>query len=359
MKFGELAARLALLAGSLVFSLIFLELGCRVMRSGPQGLVQWPNLVRERMSTSDARGDSCAYAYDQTVGWALPPGCTSPSYNVGLDGFRRTPAATRLPGPPVLATGWSFTNGEEVADNESWPAYLQTLVRRQVVNAGVSGFSLDQTVLRTEQITPVVKPVAIVASFTPDDVRRSELKIAWSRQKPYFAMKDGRLDLRNVPVPGHSHGPVPLPLAAQLFGWSVLMDDVAKQLGIHEGWFYDEVRAVPPGAGEQIACLLMPRLASTGVPVVVLAQYSRGHWMADTEGKNRDLRIVRKVFDCASAAGLIPFDLSEPLEPVVRSRGVDALYQTDHHSAEGNSVVAELIMKKLMQEHLLPSTEDR
>jgi hypothetical protein len=51
--------------------------------------------------------------------------------------------------PPVLVTGDSFSEGEEVKDGETWPAYLQGLLRRRVINAGVSGFALDQAVLRT------------------------------------------------------------------------------------------------------------------------------------------------------------------------------------------------------------------
>ena len=108
----------------------------------------------------------CAYAYDDTLGWTLSA-CTTTRYNVGADGFRRTPGPSTLAEPPILATGASFTLGEEVADDESWPDYLQNLIGRKVVNAGVSGYSLDQTVLRTEKLAPLVKPLFIVTAFTP------------------------------------------------------------------------------------------------------------------------------------------------------------------------------------------------
>ena len=32
----------------------------------------------------------------------------------------------------------------------------------------------------------------------------------------------------------------------------------------------------------------MQRLAGLGAPVMVLAEYGRGHWMADADGKARD-----------------------------------------------------------------------
>ena len=39
------------------------------------------------------------------------------------------------------------------------------------------------------------------------------------------------------------------------------------------------------------------------------------------------------------AAGLIPFDLSDTVKAAVDARGADALYRSDHHSADGNRVV--------------------
>jgi hypothetical protein len=358
-KKTSLAARIALVAGSVVFSLVVLEAGCRLVRLGPDALTHWPNFARSLLSIGEDGNAPCAYAYDKTLGWSLPTNCTSPRYNVDADGFRRTPATSSVVDPPILATGSSFALGEEVADDASWPAYLQNLIGRKVVNAAVSGYALDQTVLRTEEVAARVKPLFIVAGFTPGDIRRTEVKMAWSREKPYFAVADGRLELRNVPVPGRPDEPVSLPVAARFLGWSALADEVVKRLGIQRGWYFDEVQAVPAGTGETIACLLMPRLAAIGVPVVVLAQYGRAYWTADEEGKTRDRRVVRKVLDCASEAGLIAIDLADPMRPAIEARGVDALFRTDHHSAEGNRVAADLIMHELIRRHLLPQTAHR
>lgn len=353
-KATSLAVRLALLAGSVAFSLAALEVGCRLLRGGPEALADWPNLAREHMSNNVERGTTCAYAYDETLGWTSPPNCASPQYNIDGDGFRRTSAPVTVAGPPILATGSSFAKGDEVADDESWPAYLQTETGRRVVNAGVSGYALDQIVMFAERITPQVKPLAIVATFTPGDIRRTELKVAWSREKPYFSVSNDGLTLRNVPVPGQPGAPVPLPVAAGLLGWSVLADEVVKRLGIRKGWYYDEVQAMPPGSGETIACLLMPRLAAIGVPVMIVAQFGRGYWTSDPESKARNSRAVQKVLGCAAEAGLLPLDLSDPMKETIAARGVNALFGRDHHSAEGNRVVADLIKQELARRKLLP-----
>ncbi len=347
MTVRAFAARLILVLGSTLFALAVLEAGCRIVRSGSDGLMHWSNLARKRMAIYEDADESCAYAYDETLGWTPPRNCVSPGYNFDANGFRMTPATSAVVEPPVLATGSSFTMGQEEDDDETWPAYLQAQSGRKVINAGVSGYSLDQTVLRTEQLASRLKPLLVVASFTPDDVRRNELKIAWSRQKPYFEAVDGRLELRNVPVPGRPHAPVPLPLAARLFGWSVLADVVVKRLGLQDGWFFDDVQALPHGAGANVACLLMPRLAVLGPPVMILAQYNRLHWMADPDVQASELRVAHQVLECASKAGLIPFDLAGPLKSAIDVRGLDALYSTNHHSAEGNRLVAQLVGREL------------
>jgi hypothetical protein len=356
---GGLAAHVALVAASVLFSLLVLELGYRLMRMGPEGLVHWPNIARQRMSNAENGADPCAYAYDAQLGWTSPSNCTSVGYNIDADGFRKTSAGPVLTQPPVLVTGSSFAKGDEVADEEAWPAYLQGMLGRRVLNGGVGGYSLDQTVLRAERLVRQAKPMLVIASFTPDDVRRTELKVAWSRDKPYFTVTRGRLELQNVPVPGRLGARVPFPVAAHLLGWSALADLVADRLSIFDGWYYDEVQGAPRGSGPEIACLLMQRLAGLGVPVMVLAEYSRGHWMADAEGKARDFAKTGPVLACAEKAGLIALDMAEPLKPLMVKHGIDAMFRSDHHSAEGNRATAEAILHELAGRHLLTQTVTR
>ena len=88
--------------------------------------------------------------------------------------------------PPILVVGDSYAHGDEVNDAETWPARLQPLIGRRVVNAAMSGYGIDQMVLRAEMRRPEVKPAAIIMSFIADDVRRTEMKRVWGAEKPYF-----------------------------------------------------------------------------------------------------------------------------------------------------------------------------
>lgn len=345
----------ALVVGAVLASLILLELGCRVVRGGTAALAHWPNFARGSMGNGGEGDVPCAYPHDDVTGWGLSPRCATATFNVDRDGFRVTRPDELLAGPPVLATGSSFMVGEEVADDETMPAHLQRILARRVINAGVSGFALDQTVLRSEQVVRRVRPLLLMASFTPGDIRRAELKVAWSRNKPWFAVVDGELALRDVPVPA-SPGGVPLPTAARLLGWSALAEFAVQRLGVQRGWYFDEVRALPPGTGQTVSCLMMARLARLDVPVVVVAQYGRAFWTVDDARRATEARSTQAVLDCATRAGLLAFDTAPDLQPVVRARGVDALYRADHHSAEGNRVVAGLVMAELLRRKLLPQS---
>lgn len=53
---------------------------------------------------------------------------------------------------PILAVGDSYTFGDEVSDWETWPAQLQKLSGRRVINGGVFGYGIDQAFLRARRL---------------------------------------------------------------------------------------------------------------------------------------------------------------------------------------------------------------
>src|SRR5262249_36551397 len=78
----------------------------------------------------------------------------------------------RLERPLTLAVGDSFAFGDGVDDADTWPAILERLTDTRVINAGMIGFGLDQSVLRAEQLVPIYAPDTLVVSFIPHDVLR-------------------------------------------------------------------------------------------------------------------------------------------------------------------------------------------
>jgi hypothetical protein len=351
----EVALRTALVVGSIIVALAVLELGCRLWR-GPQWLVHWPNIVwKERHSQTE--WPSCAYSYNRTLGWSPTPHFKSAQYNVGGDGFRVMPPlpAGAAKEPLILATGDSFTEGDEVSDSESWPAHLQGLMDRRVLNGGVGGFGLDQTVLRTEELAMRFNAGVAVVGFIVDDIRRTEDSRSWDVDKPYFDLQGGELVLHNSPVPPPRAECDSLPFWQRYFGWSVMIDGLARRQGLMVDWIFDNVRALPEGRGRELACPLIERLTELDVPTLVVAQYDRAAWDNGDDFKRSQHAEARRVLDCAQRVGLRTFDTFDVVQRELERRGIDALYLKGHHSPEGNRLIAGAIATELQQQRQVPA----
>jgi GDSL-like Lipase/Acylhydrolase family len=346
--------RLALLAGSILFSLGAMEIGLRLM-NGWDGLLHWPNLVAQARTVSWATGSNSRAVHDPRLGFVGRPGYRSTEGDLTYDSrsLRITPApdGVSLAEPPILVVGDSFAHGDEVRDDESWPSRLQGLVKRRVVNAAMSGYGIDQMVLRAEIVAPEVKPAAIILSFIADDVRRAEMKRVWGAQKPYFERVNGVLVERNVPVPPHPDPAATLDIWQRLFGWSVLVDRVIGALGWKYEWVLDYARMLPRHEGEKLACPLFKRLAAIGVPVLVVIEYDPYHWQ-DEKWRAETRHIDDAVLACASAAGLATLDLFPTIDEGVRKQGLWTIYRRAHPAPAGTELAAKRIAEELQARHI-------
>lgn len=341
---GEIVARIALVVASILVSLVALELGLRLWRGGPALLMQWPNRVAETVREVRA-WPVCSHIDDADLGWVPNPGFASPHYNVDAQGFRRHPPLADVR-PAILAVGDSFVEGDEVDDHESWPVHLQDRLGRRVINGGVSGYGVDQMVLRAERIVARERPAAIVLSFIADDLERNLRSRMWTLEKPYFELRDGALRLHR-PAPQDA-GCDTLPFWRRTLGWSMLVETVVLALRLNATWWYDDRLVAPAGTGWMLGCPLIQRLQGAGVPLLVVLQYGRDEWRPHPSN-GRDFAAAHRVLDCAAAAGVPVLDTVHALEGAVRAGGLDAVYREGHHSPEGNRIVAAAIAAKLSE----------
>jgi hypothetical protein len=151
-------------------------------------MVRWPNLVLVERIATRANSDG-RLMHDDKLGFSPRPGYATDGMSYGC---------TRLPsdandsdsaagGAADLGGGRFLAHGDALADAETWASLLQRLVGRRTINAGVTGYGLDQIVLRAELAAADVKPAAIILAFIADDRRRSEMKRVWGVEKPYRA----------------------------------------------------------------------------------------------------------------------------------------------------------------------------
>lgn len=180
----------------------------------------------------------------------------------------------------VLAVGDSFTFGDQVSDDQTWPAYLENVLQREVKNGGVFGYSFGQTVLRAEALLDQHDVGVVVCSLIPDDIKRCEMsrRFTW---KPWFELQGDELKLRGVPVVDSTKdNDLDGQYLRKALGYSALCDilfwNVAKQ------WWVGQERIMrvhPEGAGLAICKALLRRLhdkcTAKGVRLVLVLQGHR------------------------------------------------------------------------------------
>src|SRR5262249_1689918 len=118
-----------------------------------------------------------------TRGWAVRPGLSRArvfnnkvlsSNSQGLRGssehsYEKPPGTLR-----ILTFGDSFTFGDEVSDNETWPYYLEKLLPgSEVINFGVHGYGHDQMLLYLQEEGIKYHPDIVILGFLPFDMKRN------------------------------------------------------------------------------------------------------------------------------------------------------------------------------------------
>ena len=345
-------ANIALVIGSIVAALIVLELGARLVR-GPSALLDWHNIIlKERIETRNSRVGRVVP--DRALGFVNTPDYRSQDINYDVHGFRVAPNPDGLPlaEPPLLVVGDSLAHGDEVSDAEAWPALLQQKLRRRVLNAALTGYGLDQIVLRAEKVMAAIRPAAIVLSFAADDARRNEMKRVWGAEKPYFEWVDGKLVLRNSPVPASPPAAATLDLWQWAFGWSVLIDAVLRHKGWQYEWSIDHARVLPRGEGLAVSCALLRRLAPLRLPTLVVAEYNR-YVFENAEHAAEVRATTRAILACAAEAGFAVFDTFDTVAEAVRQKGIDAVFRSSHPGPEGARIAAAAIAGAIAEHRLL------
>ena len=113
--------------------------------------------------------------------------------------------------PRILMFGDSYTAGDNCPNEERYSDYLARKLDCEVYNFGVSGSGTDQHLLIRQEFASDIEADLIVVCVQIDSIKRIQLSHRESRDrvtgrrvmvpKPYFELVDGKLQLRQVPVP--------------------------------------------------------------------------------------------------------------------------------------------------------------
>jgi len=133
--------------------------------------------------------------YSPTLGWAPK---ASPDNPLGI--LAKTPYQPDYVGPAILFYGDSFVYGHTSLE-EKIPQQLGGLLPGcAVYNYGVYGYGVDQIFLRLEESFTRFRKPRVIFGILTTDIDRSVLTLR-DAPKPYFAVSNGVLELRGVPVP--------------------------------------------------------------------------------------------------------------------------------------------------------------
>jgi lysophospholipase L1-like esterase len=343
---------LALSAATVVLCLLAGEFVTRIRDPGAS-LWRWPNYATEATKPSPWEAQ---FTYDPTLGWTPIPGSTGTQLGKPIsftaEGTREQNRDRPLvAGPPIIAFGDSMTEGYGVGNDETWPAHLERLTGRRVLNAGVPGYGLDQMVLRAERIVPELKPSTVVLAFIADDISRTALSVREAKGKPYFVPEGRGLALRNVPVQVQAQvaGRSSLMTAARhLLGYSHLVDRIMNRLGVQQFWYGREV-----GTGVDpfiVSCRLMDRFAGLvkreGANALVVALPEQGVFF-DAKAAAGQHQALTEVLGCAAKAGLPTLNTLAAFEKESVGRDIDTYYAMMHLTDRGNAIAARAIAAAL------------
>jgi hypothetical protein len=343
----DLVLNLALLAGVTALAFLAGEIALRLIDGVP--LTDFSNF---RNRNRPPRNTAEFIEHDPLLGWTARAHLdTAEGHTVDL-GIRRNSAAQRAARPgATLAVGGSVTLGVRLADEDSWPAKLESITGRPIDNAAVVGFAMDQTLLRGEALLPILHPRTLLIAVASPNIEWARRSKSWGVPKPFFTVEDGALRAHNDPVPRWQLGASNPFLDA--LGHFHVVDRIMSSLDPDDWLIY---ASSTRGGGEPVAvtCLLLARLKAA-----LDAQHTRAILVpepiwSDFAPKVDPAAPLHRVIDCGRQLGYGVVDGISPFasDYSADAQKAEAYYFEDktHFREPGNRRMAEIVAAFLRAE---------
>ena len=149
--------------------------------------------------------------FSPTLGWTIKKNGSSDLYQANSYGIRSDKEYALSPPDGIRRVstfGDSFTHCDDVKNNETWQAIMESHdANIEVLNFGVGGYGLDQAYLRYREDGRQHKPHIVLIGFMSENIYRNVNtyrpfyfpKTGVPLTKPRFIIKDGHLTL--IPNP--------------------------------------------------------------------------------------------------------------------------------------------------------------
>lgn len=228
-----LGTRLAFVLSSLLFPLVVAEVIVRATgetddegRFEWRGIETWPEPLpvaeHDRLIAPLREGRTPRLIAHERIGWVPNPVPEEFNglYRANEDGIRCGPDRARYAPRPepgvmrIILLGDSFTYGDELPYEQTWGVRLEHELlergrRAEVINLGVSGYGMDQSILRFRETGMALNPTLVIFGMRLENAARnlSIVRLFYKRSsgvpytKPRFLQDStGELTLVNFPV---------------------------------------------------------------------------------------------------------------------------------------------------------------
>lgn len=293
---------------------------------------------------------------DPVLGWKLKSQYRSDGFNTIAEGIRRNFVEAEIRTGDILVVGDSFTEGwDEVRDEESWPAQLEKMIGRPVINGGTGGYAADQIILRAEQLLPVVKPRTLIIGMNEIDIFRAA-HAPFGAPKPYFTIVKDHLEYHPPePIEDSNRTSSLTRWSRSVLGYSAVADFILGRLALNY-WYgeSDQVYRRVHHDEVKVTCELLRRLKATAdaqsIRTLLFMQYY-GSFIVEEDEISENAYNVEA---CARDAGIEVVDQYASLRAVSLAdpRALIAYYtvtggEFGHMSAKGNAHAAAMVAKAL------------
>lgn len=152
--------------------------------------------------------------YDALLGWSIGKLGSQPPYYSDHHGYRCSKdrydalIANRVfhhdtTTWDIVCLGNSFTHGDEVSFEQTWPYQVEQLTGKKTLNLGVGGYGIDQAYLRYQQENPKAKLVILAMVAGDLDRARTQiynLTVGGLKTKPMFVIENNTMQVVNQPA---------------------------------------------------------------------------------------------------------------------------------------------------------------
>ena len=249
-------------------------------------------------------------------------------------------------GETILAVGNSFTFGDNVSDDETWPAILEEIGDTRVINGGVFGYGVDQSYLRMQALASKYRPNIIIFGMFPDDINRCELSERTGVPKPYFELsKNADLVLMAGHLQSYTPSESSFGILRKVLGYSFFIHKVMYRV-LPEYWLqksWGKTRAHSQGV--KITCRIFGQLKHYAqkekVQIYILVQYAQVRL-------ENNLRILDEALSCIDQDVLKLIDTRSSLAELEK-HDIDKYesYFGGHMTKEGNHFVASFLWEAI------------